>query len=111
MKLDHSNPFHQSAFYLERLERTITHDSSKALRGIKNKDADVLLTMLLHDIGFTMSADELREAAEHYSANWQRLTEGPPTLVRSIYLDGLLQGMAFAAKLTSSCPNCYPDAS
>lgn len=99
--VDPSNPFHQASFYLEDLK---WGEGPRTARPPEMQNFREEAIVLLREAGVTMDPDEFVEAVWYYSANWARTTGGPAEIIHSIFLEGVMLGIAFHAGLKGSNP-------
>lgn len=93
------NPLDMASFYIEELKYG---PGPQQLVGVSTKDVQVQLEGLLRDARVaTMTGEELMEALEYYARNMALQFRLPLVLVRSVFLDGAMHGIALAGQLSA----------
>lgn len=90
-------PLDRASFYVEELKYG---PGSGKLERAEFDQVVAQLEVLLRDAGVTsMTGLELLEAMDYYAISLARTLGVPPTFTRSIFLDGLMHGIALTAGL------------
>lgn len=93
------NPLDMASFYVEELKYG---PSPERLVGVSTNDVQVQLEGLLRDADVaTMTGAELMDALEFYARNMALTFRVPLVLSRSLFLDGVMHGIALAGGLSA----------
>lgn len=96
MSVDLANPLHQASFYVEELkygERPGTVDVAGQAEFVK------MLRQIIFDSGANITEEQMLDALGHYGDSLAVTLNLSPLIARSIFVDGVLHGMALAAGL------------
>ncbi len=101
MTLDYSHPLHAASLYVEELKYgpgpRVVEGVTKALI-VGQREA------LLREAGVNADARLLVEDTNHYATSFERSLGVRAILARSIFMDGLMHGVALAAGLRAEEP-------
>jgi hypothetical protein len=97
MKADPSNPFHQASFYVEWVKYG---RAPGKLVGATFEEIEADVARLLEDAEVTsMTAAELVETCDYYAESYALLFGIRRLVTKTMFLDGVMHGIAFAAGL------------
>ena len=100
------NPLDMASFYVEELKYGPAPEKMVA---VSTDDVQVQLEGLLRDAAVaTMTGEELVEALEYYARSMALSFRLPLVLTRSLFLDGVMHGIALAGGLSAE-PRPEPD--
>lgn len=98
---DITNPFHQSSFYVEELKYPAGEPGTPKI----TEDARGQIEALFRDAGIdSMSSEEFLATMVFYGDTWMQLVGIDPLVAKSIFADGVMHGIAFAAGLKADPP-------
>jgi hypothetical protein len=99
---DPTNPFHRASFYIEQMKYG---PGPKSIEGATYDQFAAQLELLLREAGIeTMSGSELVETLDWYGRSFAHHFRMHPLLAKSIFCDGVMHGIAFAAGLSGEIP-------
>lgn len=91
------NVMHQASFYIERLKYG---DGPRAVELVAADSMSEQVEHLLQAAGVTdLTADEFNDAASYYGRSFSRQFGGSALVAKSIFVDGIMHGLALAAGL------------
>lgn len=112
---DPNHPLHRASFYIEDLkwgrDRWDGPDADPAITAIGQDAIVAQIEMLLRDVDLDLDAEGLRAATDHYAESFAKQFGVSELVARSIFVDGLLHGIALKAGMEGDIPEVYRDPS
>lgn len=96
MSIDRSNPLHQASFYVEALKYG---PGSRRLERVGEDEFCVQLERIIADTRTDATPEQLIEAFGYYGDSFAEQLNLSPLVAKSIFVDGVLHGMALAGGL------------
>jgi hypothetical protein len=100
VSVDYSHPLHAASLYIEELKYG---PGDRVLEAATLAQIVAQVEGLLRDAGVThIDAATLIDDLDHYAASFASTMRVPPLIGKSIFLDGIMHGIAAAAGLKGS---------
>jgi hypothetical protein len=100
MKCDYSNPFHRASLIIEDLKYG---EGAKRVEVVPEPNMKAQLTALLITAKITtVTAEQILDAIGFYGESNARALRVPEVIARSIFIDGVMHGLAVAGGLGRS---------
>jgi hypothetical protein len=100
--IDYSHPLHQASLYIEELKYG---EGERVVEGVTRDEIVAQMDGLLRDAGVTgVDAATLIDDCDYYGHSFAKTLRVPPILGKSLFVDGLMHGIAVAGGLAASQP-------
>lgn len=97
-------PLDLASFYLHATKKSAMQ-VAPGIAATVDEQTWALLETILRDAGVScMTGRELAEACEYYVASSALILQAPEILVRALWVDGLIHGIALSGGLTAEPP-------
>lgn len=100
--VDKTHPLHAASLYVEELKYA---DRDRGIRGLTFVELETLFGLLLRDaeVG-DVDPGQMADDCDFYAEHFARLLKVPVVLAKSVFVDGLMHGIALAGGLRGEAP-------
>lgn len=97
MRADPTNPVNRASFWLEDLK---FGDGPREIEILGPDELDAQLGVLIRDLDLVdyVTAKQVRDAIDFYGESFSRQLNTRSVVARAIFLDGMMHGLALAAR-------------